>query len=32
VICAWEPYVPELLMPNIGNDYGGRLMGVWLDR
>ena len=31
VISAWEPYVRNF-MPNIGNDYGGRLMGVWLDR
>jgi hypothetical protein len=31
VVCAWEPYVRSF-MPNIGNDYGGRLMGVWLDR
>jgi peptide/nickel transport system substrate-binding protein len=31
VISAWEPYVRNFA-PNIGNDYGGRLMGVWLDR
>ena len=31
VISAWEPYVRNFA-PNIGNDYGDRLMGVWLDR
>ena len=31
VIAAWEPYVKNF-MPNIGNDYGGRLMSAWLDR
>jgi ABC-type transport system substrate-binding protein len=31
VVSAWEPYVKNF-MPNIGNDYGGRLMGAWLDR
>ena len=31
VVAAWEPYVKNF-MPNIGNDYGGRLMGAWLDR
>jgi peptide/nickel transport system substrate-binding protein len=31
VIGAWEPYVRNF-MPNIGNDYGGRLMAAWLDR
>ena len=31
VISAWEPYVKNF-MPNIGNDYGGRLMSAWLDR
>ena len=31
VISAWEPYVRNFA-PNIGNDYGGRLMSVWLDR
>ena len=28
---SWEPYVKNF-MPNIGNDYGGRLMSAWLDR
>ena len=31
VIGGWEPYVRNF-MPNIGNDYGGRLMAAWLDR
>ena len=31
VIGGWEPYVKNF-MPNIGNDYGGRLMAAWLDR
>ena len=31
VVAAWEPYVKNF-MPNIGNDYGGRLMSAWLDR
>ncbi len=31
VVSAWEPYVKNF-MPNIGNDYGGRLMSAWLDR
>ena len=31
VIGAWEPYVKNF-MPNIGNDYGQRLMAAWLDR
>jgi hypothetical protein len=31
VVAAWEPYVKNF-MPNIGNDYGGRLMAAWLDR
>ena len=31
VVAAWEPYVKNF-GPNIGNDYGGRLMGAWLDR
>ena len=30
-LVAWEPYVKNY-GPNIGFDYGGRLMGVWLDR
>jgi peptide/nickel transport system substrate-binding protein len=28
---AWQPYVKNY-MPNIGNDYGGRMMAAWLDR
>jgi peptide/nickel transport system substrate-binding protein len=31
VIGAWEPYVKNF-MPNVGNDYGGRLMAAWLDK
>jgi hypothetical protein len=31
VVGGWEPYVRNF-MPNIGNDYGGRLMAAWLDR
>ena len=31
VVGVWEPYVKNF-MPNVGNDYGQRLMGAWLDR
>jgi peptide/nickel transport system substrate-binding protein len=31
VVSAWEPYVRNF-GPNLGNDYGGRLMAAWLDR
>ncbi len=31
VVSAWEPYVKNFA-PNLGNDYGGRLMAAWLDR
>ena len=31
VVGAWEPYVKNY-MPNIGNDYGGRMMAAWLDK
>jgi ABC-type transport system substrate-binding protein len=31
VVGAWESYVKNY-MPNIGNDYGQRLMAAWLDR
>ena len=31
VVAAWEPYVRNF-GPNLGNDYGGRLMASWLDR
>ncbi len=31
VVGAWEPHVKNY-MPNIGNDYGGRMMAAWLDR
>ena len=31
VIGAWEPYVKNF-MPNIGNDYGQRLVAAWLDK
>jgi peptide/nickel transport system substrate-binding protein len=30
-MAAWEPYVKNFA-PNIGHDYGGRLMVAWLDR
>jgi peptide/nickel transport system substrate-binding protein len=30
-VVAWEPYVKNF-GPNIGHDYGGRLMAAWLDR
>ena len=30
-MAAWEPYVKNFA-PNIGFDYGGRLMVTWLDR
>jgi peptide/nickel transport system substrate-binding protein len=31
VVSAWEPYVKNFA-PNLGNDYGGRLMAAWLHR
>jgi peptide/nickel transport system substrate-binding protein len=31
VVAAWEPYVRNFA-PNLGNDYGGRLMAAWLNR
>ena len=31
VVGAWEPYVRNY-MPNLGNDYGGRLVAAWLDK
>jgi ABC-type transport system substrate-binding protein len=30
VVGAWEPHVKNYT-PNIGNDYGGRMMAAWLD-
>jgi ABC-type transport system substrate-binding protein len=30
-MAAWEPYVKNFA-PNIGHDYGGRLMVAWLER
>ena len=30
-VAAWEPYVKNYA-PNLGHDYGGRLMVAWLDR
>jgi peptide/nickel transport system substrate-binding protein len=30
-VSAWEPYVKNFA-PNIGHDYGGRLMVAWIDR
>jgi peptide/nickel transport system substrate-binding protein len=30
VVAAWEPHVRSFA-PNLGNDYGGRLMAAWLD-
>jgi peptide/nickel transport system substrate-binding protein len=31
VVAAWMPYVMDF-GPNIGPDYGGRLMSAWLDK
>jgi peptide/nickel transport system substrate-binding protein len=31
VVVAWDPAVKDFA-PNIGHDYGGRLMAAWLDR
>lgn len=31
VVSAWEPHVKNFA-PNLGNDYGGRLLNAWLDR
>jgi ABC-type transport system substrate-binding protein len=31
VVAAWEPYVRNF-GPNLGNDYGGRLVAAWIDR
>jgi peptide/nickel transport system substrate-binding protein len=31
VVSAWEPYVRNF-GPNVGNDYGGRLLAAWLER
>ena len=30
-VAAWEPHVKNFA-PNIGHDYGGRLMAAWLDK
>ncbi len=30
-VSAWEPYVKNF-GPNIGHDYGGRMMVAWLDK
>jgi len=30
-VAAWEPYVKNFA-PNLGHDYGGRLMSAYLDR
>jgi len=30
-VAAWMPYVKNF-GPNIGHDYGGRLMAAWLDK
>jgi len=30
-VAAWEPYVKNFA-PNIGHDYGGRLMVAWIDK
>jgi peptide/nickel transport system substrate-binding protein len=30
-VSAWEPYVKNFA-PNIGHDYGGRLMVSWIDK
>ena len=31
VVAAWDGHVRNFA-PNLGNDYGGRLMAAWLDR
>ena len=31
VLSAWMPYIQDF-GPNIGHDYGGRLMVTWLDK
>jgi len=31
VVAAWMPYVTDF-GPNIGPDYGGRLMSAWIDK
>jgi len=31
VVAAWMPYIMDF-GPNIGPDYGGRLMSAWLDK
>lgn len=31
VVAGWEPYVRNF-GPNLGNDYGGRLVAAWIDR
>jgi ABC-type transport system substrate-binding protein len=31
VVAAWDAHVKNFA-PNVGNDYGGRLMAAWLDR
>ncbi len=31
VVAAWDAHVRNFA-PNLGNDYGGRLMAAWLDR
>ena len=30
-VSAWEPYVKNFA-PNLGHDYGGRLLAAWLDK
>ena len=30
-VAAWEPYVRNFA-PNIGHDYGSRLMVAWIDK
>jgi peptide/nickel transport system substrate-binding protein len=30
-VAAWEPYVKNFA-PNLGHDYGGRLMAAWLEK
>ena len=31
IVAAWDAHVRNFA-PNVGNDYGGRLVAVWLDR
>jgi hypothetical protein len=30
-VAGWEPHVKNFA-PNVGHDYGGRMMVAWIDR